>query len=245
MKSQHPTEKSVFLDALDIESPSDTRSDIYSLRVLLYELLTGTTPFAPDRLQSVGFDELGRIIREEEPPRPSTRLSTLNNELASTVAVNRRLDPAKLSSSMKRDLDWIVMTALDKDRNRRYPTAGALAQDVSRFLMDQPVEARPPSTWYRFRSLRAESGTRCWRLLTTRWDPAQAEKLTKLPIWAFHGGADRLVPAERSRDMIAALKRAGGEPRYTEYEGVGHDSWTPTYRNDEVLDRLFSQTKEK
>ena len=102
----------------------DTRSDIYSLGVLLYELLTGSTPFAPDRLQSVGFDELRRIIREEEPPRPSTRLSTLNNELASTIAVNRRLDPARLSSSMKRDLDWIVMKALDKDRNRRYATAG-------------------------------------------------------------------------------------------------------------------------
>jgi serine/threonine protein kinase len=78
----------------------DTRSDIYSLGVLLYELLTGSTPFAPDRLQSVGFDELRRIIREEEPPRPSTRLSTLNNELATTIAVNRRLDPAKLSSSV-------------------------------------------------------------------------------------------------------------------------------------------------
>ncbi len=134
------------MSAVDV----DTRSDIYSLGVLLYELLTGSTPFAPDRLQTVGFDELRRIIREEEPPRPSTRLSTLNNELASTVAVNRRLDPARLSSSMKRDLDWIVMKALDKDRNRRYSTAGALAQDVSRFLMDQPVEARPPSTWYRF-----------------------------------------------------------------------------------------------
>lgn len=134
------------MSAVDV----DTRSDIYSLGVLLYELLTGSTPFAPDRLQTAGFDELRRIIREEEPPRPSARLSTLNNELGSTVAVNRRLDPARLSSSMKRDLDWIVMKALDKDRNRRYSTAGALAQDVSRFLMDQPVEARPPSRRYRF-----------------------------------------------------------------------------------------------
>jgi hypothetical protein len=99
-------------------------------------------PFAPDRLQSVGFDELRRIIQEEEPPRPSTRLSTLNNELASTVAANRRLEPARLSSSMKRDLDWIVMRALEKDRNRRYSTAGALAQDVLRFLMNQPQPGR-------------------------------------------------------------------------------------------------------
>ena len=152
------------MSAVDV----DTRSDIYSLGVLLYELLTGSTPFAPDRLQTVGFDELRRIIREEEPPRPSTRLSTLNNELAGTVAVNRRLDPARLSSSLKRDLDWIVMKALDKDRNRRYPTAGALAQDVSRFLMDQPVEARPPSTWYRFTKFAAETRSAFHR---SRWSP--------------------------------------------------------------------------
>lgn len=128
----------------------DTRSDIYSLGVLLYEVLTGSTPFAVDRLQSAGFDELRRIIREEDPPRPSSRLSTLNNELAMTVAQNRRLDPARLALSMKRDLDWIVLKALDKDRNRRYSTAGAMAEDVARFLRDQPVEARPPSSWYRF-----------------------------------------------------------------------------------------------
>ncbi|TWT74017.1 serine/threonine protein kinase [Allorhodopirellula solitaria] len=128
----------------------DTRSDIYSLGVMLYELLTGSTPFTRDRLNSVGFDELRRIIREEEPPRPSARFSTLGNPLSTTVSTNRRLEPAKLVSLMQGDLDWIVMKALDKDRSRRYPSAIAMAEDISRFLKGQPVEARPPSTAYRF-----------------------------------------------------------------------------------------------
>jgi serine/threonine protein kinase/tetratricopeptide (TPR) repeat protein len=128
----------------------DTRSDLYSLGVLLYELLTGTTPFDQERLQGVGFDELRRIIREEEPPRPSTRISTLG-QAATTVGTNRKSDPKQLSRLCRGELDWIVMKALEKDRGRRYETANGFALDVQRYLADEPVQACPPSAWYRFR----------------------------------------------------------------------------------------------
>jgi len=129
---------------------ADTRSDIYALGILLYELLTGTTPCEQERLRTVGFDEIRRIIREEEPPRPSTRITTMGN-LASTVSANRRSDPRRLSQLFQGELDWIVMKALEKDRNRRYETASALAADVQRYLNDEPVLARPPSSMYRLR----------------------------------------------------------------------------------------------
>jgi tetratricopeptide (TPR) repeat protein/serine/threonine protein kinase len=128
----------------------DTRSDIYSLGVLLYELLTGTTPFDKDRLKEVGYDELRRIIREEEPPRPSTRISTLG-QAATTISTQRKSDPKRLSQLCRGELDWIVMKALDKDRNCRYETASAFAADVHRYLKDEPVQACPPSAWYQFR----------------------------------------------------------------------------------------------
>ena len=133
------------LSGLDI----DTRSDIYSLGVLLYELLTGTTPFDQARLRTAGYDEMRRIIREEEPARPSTRLSTLG-PAAATVSERRRSDPKRLGQLLHGELDWIVMKSLEKDRNRRYETANELARDVVRYLKDEPVAACPPSTWYRF-----------------------------------------------------------------------------------------------
>src|SRR5262249_45700736 len=128
----------------------DTRSDIYSLGVLLYELLTGTTPFTRERFQKAAYDEIRRIIREEEPPRPSTRISTLG-QAATVVSVNRQSDPRRLSQLFRGELDWVVMKALEKDRNRRYETASALAADVQRYLSDEPVLAWPPSAWSRFR----------------------------------------------------------------------------------------------
>ncbi|MGD9634149.1 MAG: protein kinase [Pirellulales bacterium] len=129
----------------------DTRTDIYSLGVLLYELLAGTTPFDKDRLHAASYDELRRIIREEEPPLPSTRLTTLAAGEATTIAEHRRSDARKLGQSIRGDLDWIAMKCLEKDRNRRYDSAGSLARDVERYLHDEPVQACPPSASYRFR----------------------------------------------------------------------------------------------
>jgi eukaryotic-like serine/threonine-protein kinase len=135
------------LSGLDI----DTRSDVYSLGVLLYELLAGVTPFDESTLSSVGLDEMRRIIREDEPQRPSHKVSTLGNELMSTISDRRETDARQLSLSMQRELDWIVMKALEKDRTRRYESASALAADIQRYLDDEPVLACPPSVGYRLR----------------------------------------------------------------------------------------------
>ena len=133
------------INQLDI----DTRSDIYSLGVLLYELLTGTTPFTRKDLEKAGILEMLRVIREQEPSKPSTKLSTADG--LPTLAANRGTEPAKLTRLVRGELDWIVMKALEKDRNRRYETANGFAMDVQRYLADEPVQACPPSPWYRLR----------------------------------------------------------------------------------------------
>lgn len=130
-------------------SDVDTRSDVYSLGVLLYELLTGHTPFDRETLKKSGFDELRRLIREVDPPRPSAKVSTLNAAALSTVSDRRRIDQSRLSILLRGELDWIVMKALEKERDRRYLTAQDLAKDVERYLANEPVIACPPTYRYR------------------------------------------------------------------------------------------------
>ncbi len=186
------------LNQLDV----DTRSDVYSLGVLLYELVTGSTPLDAQRLRSATFDEMRRIIREEEPARPSTRLSS--SAKLPALAAQRRQDPSRLAEHVRGDMDWIIMKALEKDRTRRYETANALARDLERFLANEPVEARPPTAAYRFRKFsRRHRGTVAAAALLT------AVLLAGVGVSAWQ--AIRATRAERAALASAALAKQAEE----------------------------------
>jgi tetratricopeptide (TPR) repeat protein/serine/threonine protein kinase len=184
-------------DQLDV----DMRSDIYSLGVMLYELLTGGPPFSRTELAQAGALEFLRLIREQEPTRPSTKLSTA--EGLPTLAASRGTEPRRLAALVRGELDWIVMKALEKDRNRRYETAGAFAADVQHYLADEPVQACPPSAWYRFRKFARRNKA---SLAAAASGLAVILALAGSAIW--FGQQKALRQARTERTVTAALSQA-------------------------------------
>ncbi|MHC4743512.1 MAG: protein kinase domain-containing protein, partial [Planctomycetota bacterium] len=224
--SQRLTEKTVFtryaqmIGTPEYMSPEqaefsglgiDTRSDIYSLGVLLYELLTGTTPFDAENLRAKGYGEMQRIIRESEPLKPSTRLSTMGDALTD-IADHRKTSPDLLARLVRGDLDWIVMKTLEKDRTRRYEAVNALAKDIRRHLDNDPVEAGPPDTLYRIRKF----------IKKRRKTVATAAIIAALLIIGLIATTTLYFIAEKARNQEALARTAAEKAKKTADEKAEH-----------------------
>jgi tetratricopeptide (TPR) repeat protein/tRNA A-37 threonylcarbamoyl transferase component Bud32 len=225
----------------------DTRTDIYSLGVLLYELLTSTTPCDKERLRTAAYDEIRRIIREEEPARPSLRVSTLG-QASTPISAKRRSDPVRLSQLFRGELDWIVMKALEKDRNRRYETAGAFAADVQRYLADEPVQACPPSAGYRLRKFaRRNRGVLAAIMLVaialvvgtivSAWQANRATKAETLAIEALQG--------EQQQHTLAQQNAADANARRLEAENARQEAIANLQQARAAVDQMLTRVSEE